>query len=271
MLTRSNDRSYDGVYNLRQRRRTGPEFEHPHHGLHIDLMQVSGDLLLTLQEIDRRLAAKRQELDKLNEQLEAREEIPVLIERAEQERESAIERRANLARLETDADALRERVEELEERIYGGSVTNLRELTAVEEEQATARRELMQAEESLGPARLAAEDAERAGEELTVTLEEREKTWAESQPKLRKLARSTKSQVNTLETERTGAAENVPPSELVLYDQLLFRRHGIAIARVERGVCLACHITLPLKEASRLRRADTLVTCGNCGRILIPS
>lgn len=234
-------------------------------------MQVSGDLLLNLQAVDRRLAAKRQELDQLNEQLDAKEEIPVLTERAEQERESAIERRADLARLETDADALKERVEELEERIYGGSVTNLRELTAVEEEQATARRELMQAEESLGPARRAAEDAERAGEELTVTLEEREKAWAESQPKLRKQAKATQSDVTKLEKERTEAAENVPSGELILYDQLLFRRHGVAIARVERGVCLACHITLPLKEASRLRRADALVTCGNCGRILIPS
>lgn len=234
-------------------------------------MQVSGDLLLTLQEVDRRLAAKKQELDQLNEHLEAQEEIPVLTEKAEQERENAIERRANLARLETDADALKERVEELEERIYGGSVTNLRELTAVEEEQTTARRELMQAEESLGPARLAAEDAERAGEELTVTLGEREKAWAKSEPKLRKQAKATQADVTTLETERTEAAKNVPPGELVLYDQLLFRRHGVAIARVERGVCLACHITLPLKEASRLRRADALVTCGNCGRILIPS
>ena len=234
-------------------------------------MQVSGELLLTLQEVDQRLAAKRQELDQLNEQIEAQAEIPVLTERAEQEQENAIERRGNLARLETDADALRERVEELEERIYGGGVPNLRELAAVEEEQAIARRELMQAEESLGPARLAAEDAERAREELTVTLGEREKTWAESAPKLRRQARTAQSNVKVLEAERAESAQNVPAGELVLYDQLLFRRRGVAIARVERGVCLACHITLPLKEASRLRRGDALVTCGNCGRILIPS
>ncbi len=78
-------------------------------------------------------------------------------------------------------------------------------------------------------------------------------------------------EVEVLEAERAIASENVPADELTLYDQLLFRRHGVAIARVERGVCQACHITLPLKEASRLRRADALVTCGNCGRILIPS
>ncbi len=113
-------------------------------------MRLSGDLLLTLQEVDERLSAKQQELDAYNAELEAQAEIPVLMQRAEEERESAIERRANLARLEVDADALRERVEELEERVYGGTITNLRELTAVEEEQTNARRELMQAEESLG-------------------------------------------------------------------------------------------------------------------------
>jgi len=224
-----------------------------------------------LQEVDERLTKKQQELDQLNAELEGQAEIPVLTERADYERETSIERRAHLARLEVDADALRERVEELEERIYGGTVTNLRELTAVEEEQTNARRELMQAEESLGPARLAAEDSERAKEDLTTTLAERKKTWAESAPKLRRQSRAAAKEVAVLEEERAQASKNVPADELTLYDQLLFRRHGVAIARVERGVCLACHITLPLKEASRLRRSDAIVTCGNCGRILIPS
>jgi len=234
-------------------------------------MQLSGDLLLTLQEVDERLTKKQQELDQLNAELEGHAEIPVLTERVEHERETSIERRAHLARLEVDADAQRERVEELEERIYGGTVTNLRELTAVEEEQTNARRELMQAEESLGPARLAAEDSERAKEELTTTLAERETTWAVSAPKLRRQSRAAAKEVAVLEQERAEVSKNVPADELTLYDQLLFRRHGVAIARVERGVCLACHITLPLKEASRLRRSDAIVTCGNCGRILIPS
>jgi predicted nucleic acid-binding Zn-ribbon protein len=234
-------------------------------------MQLSGDLLLTLQEVDERLTKKQQELDQLNAELEGQAEIPVLTERVEHERETSIERRAHLARLEVDADAQRERVEELEERIYGGTVTNLRELTAVEEEQTNARRELMQSEESLGPARLAAEDSERAKEELTTTLAERETTWAVSAPKLRRQSRAAAKEVAVLEQERAEVSKNVPADELTLYDQLLFRRHGVAIARVERGVCLACHITLPLKEASRLRRSDAIVTCGNCGRILIPS
>ena len=250
----------------------GPEFTHT---LTTDcvsvLMQLSGDLLLTLQEVDKRLTAKKQELDQITSELEGQAEIPVLTERLEEEREAAIERRAHLARLEVDTDALRERVEGLEERIYGGTVTTLRELTAVEEEQTNARRELMQAEEALGPARLAAEDSERAREDLTTTLAEREKTWSSSAPKLRKQSRSVTAEVDVLEAERAEASESVPSEELTLYDQLLYRRHGIAIARVERGVCLACHITLPLKEASRLSRGDALVTCGNCGRILIPS
>jgi predicted nucleic acid-binding Zn-ribbon protein len=234
-------------------------------------MQLSGDLLLALQEVDERLAEKRKNLDHLNAELEAQAEIPVLTQRVEEEGTNAVERRENLARLEVDADALRERVEELEERIYGGTVTNLRELTAVEEEQTNARRELMQAEEALGPARLAAEDSERAREELTTTLAEREESWAVSAPKTRRAARATQKEVTVLEEERDESSKNVPADELTLYDQLLYRRHGVAIARVERGVCLACHITLPLKEASRLRRSDAIVTCGNCGRILIPS
>jgi hypothetical protein len=232
-------------------------------------MQATGRTLLTLQEVDARLAARRQESTELQEQLEVQAEIPDLTERAEVEKTQSIERRATLAHLETDVDALRERVEELEERIYGGAVTNLRELSAVEEEQTVARRALAQAEEALGPARVLAEESERNNEELTTTLAEREESWKEAEPRLRKQLAVARAEVENLVEERAGVADDVPPRELTLYDQLLFRRNGVAVAHVERGVCQACHITLPLRDSARLRRADALITCGNCGRILI--
>ncbi len=232
-------------------------------------MQATGRTLLTLQEVDARLAAARQESAELQAQLEAKAEIPDLTERAGLEKTQSTERRAALANLETDVDALRDRVEGLEERIYGGAVTNLRELSAVEDEQSVARRGLAQAEEALGPARVLAEESERNHEELTATLAERKGAWKEAQPRLRKQLAVVEAEAETLVEERAAVADGVPPRELTLYDQLLFRRKGVAVAHVERGVCQACHITLPLRDSARLRRADALITCGNCGRILI--
>jgi predicted nucleic acid-binding Zn-ribbon protein len=45
----------------------------------------------------------------------------------------------------------------------------------------------------------------------------------------------------------------------------------VGAARVVGSSCGGCHLTLPATELDRIRRAepDALVTCDQCGRILV--
>ncbi|MFW6174730.1 MAG: zinc ribbon domain-containing protein [Chloroflexota bacterium] len=228
------------------------------------MSKSTGRTLLALQEVDRRLTLKRQEHESLNQQLETQAEIPSLRERVEEERSNLQDQRARLAKVESDQDAARRRVDSLEERKYGGAVTSVRELDALEEEQAQAQRDLLQAEEALGPARRAADESERRLEELTHTLEERERTWTEQEPQVREQISRVEEEIRQLEQERETIAGQAPQDVLRAYEHVRQRRHGVSVARVERGVCQACHIALPLKDSSRLRREGMLLSCG-CG------
>jgi predicted nucleic acid-binding Zn-ribbon protein len=63
----------------------------------------------------------------------------------------------------------------------------------------------------------------------------------------------------------------LPESLLTRYDRLRRSFDGVAIARLEGGRCLGCHLALSTSELDRIRHepADALVECEHCGRLLV--
>ena len=51
-----------------------------------------------------------------------------------------------------------------------------------------------------------------------------------------------------------------------LYTELK-KQKGIAVAKVEQGICRGCRISLPTAELQQAR-SGSLVRCSSCGRIL---
>ncbi len=64
--------------------------------------------------------------------------------------------------------------------------------------------------------------------------------------------------------------EAVQPSLLSYFDRQLKGR-GRAVAKVEHGVCGACHMRLPLSVNAALAREDNVVLCETCGCYLLIS
>ena len=55
---------------------------------------------------------------------------------------------------------------------------------------------------------------------------------------------------------------------LSLYKLLRERKGGVAVARVEQGMCQGCRITLAGGGAAESARSSSLVQCVSCERIL---
>ncbi len=72
--------------------------------------------------------------------------------------------------------------------------------------------------------------------------------------------------------EREGLAEGLPGELLATYERLRTRLGGVAVARLEGGHCLGCHLALPATEVDAFRRAatGTVFIHEECGRILVP-
>ena len=224
--------------------------------------------LLSLQDTDQVLALRRREYREIDTELSSEGGLPELRESFEKTKIRKLESKVESARLESDLAMLKNEVGELETRLYSGSITNVRELTAIETEHSLVRRNLAQIEESIAPAEVAAEHARQQLENLTQELSDREKSWDTRQLELRHEKAKRGTAFNELLEIRNVEASQIPDEDLARYTRLFRSNRGIAVVKVDRGVCGGCAVRLPVGELTRLRAADGPIPC-SCGRALL--
>jgi hypothetical protein len=76
-------------------------------------------------------------------------------------------------------------------------------------------------------------------------------------------------EVANLQARRAGQAGGIDPRTMSLYQTLRERRAGQAVARVERGMCQGCRISLPMSVIQKARVSNNLTQCVSCERILL--
>ncbi len=178
---------------------------------------------------------------------------------------------ASQAELERQIDAAKQRRQQIEARMRSGHVTAARDLTAMDDEvrhlgehvTALEDREL-ELMEALEPV-----DTELAGlsasiAALQLAADGARAAAAEAEAEIAGTVRSE-------EELRRQAAEAVAPSLLEQYERIRARGGGVGAAPLVGNACGGCHLTLPSMEVDRIRKAppDTVVTCDQCGRILV--
>jgi hypothetical protein len=225
--------------------------------------------LLALQETDQQLARRRRAYRQICEELDSEGGIPQLKESAEKARLRELEARVEAARYESDQAVLKEKVAKLEERLYSGSITNVRELTAIETEHNAARREYARVEEAIAPSRSAADEAHQRNEQIKSELAEREAQWAERRRELERERSRIGREYKKIGADRESASAGISEPDLAMYNSLLPRMGGVAVVKVDRGVCQGCRVRLPIGEITRIQNATGLVNCSSCGRILL--
>jgi hypothetical protein len=72
-----------------------------------------------------------------------------------------------------------------------------------------------------------------------------------------------------LSAQRSQLAQTLDQSEVLKYDTLRRSKGGTAVARVERGLCQSCRMSLPSQHLQRLRSGRQTVNCSSCGRMLL--
>ena len=224
--------------------------------------------LLSLQDTDQALALRRRDYREVELELNSEGGLPELRDNCEKIRLRELEAKVETARLESDLATLKDQVAELETRLYGGSITNVRELTAIETEHSAVRRSLAQVEESIAPAEVAAEHARQQFEDLTTELAEKEKYWTTRFIELRQEKVKMGNEFNKMLEMRNAEASEIPDEDLARYTRLFRSNRGVAVVKVERGVCQGCAVRLPVGELTRLRNSDGPIPC-SCGRALL--
>ncbi|MFQ5861119.1 MAG: zinc ribbon domain-containing protein [Dehalococcoidia bacterium] len=224
--------------------------------------------LFELQELDQQLAQRHSRLASLEGMLGNKDELAPLRESVEQGQRKLQELRAQQQEQELQVETPRQKLADLEAKMYGGTVTNPRELEGMQQEAGMLRRHLSQGEDRLLEVMLALEEAQGLAQEAEARLEEAEGRWQAQQEALQEEYRQLQGEVHHLETLRKEQAARVASTDLALYERLRAAKGGRPVARVERGMCRGCQVTLPTHELQRARTAREPLLCPSCGRIL---
>jgi len=82
-------------------------------------------------------------------------------------------------------------------------------------------------------------------------------------------------QIEQLEQDRSRVAEQVPPSNLAIFQRVADSTDGEATAEIikpnpkqEEYICGGCNMTIPVEKVNALLTKDDLQQCNICGRIL---
>lgn len=228
--------------------------------------------LYQVQQLDTRIFELREKLENnpLQEELDRLREEEAECAGELARVEEALERSSRKqAALEAEIQGLDQKLAREESKLYGGQVTNPKELRGLQAEVRSLKRkkdaletELLEEMEGQDEVKSRAEELRSRDRELLALIEEREGILEGEKGELA-------SELAELEREREKWASGVSEEVMRLYEKILAARQNLAVVRVVDGVCQGCRVELPGKEYDRFLKTEGVFRCSNCGRILV--
>ncbi len=230
--------------------------------------------LLEVQELDTALDQLRHRRATLpaRDQLTAVEnqlaELGSTLTQVQQNRDAVVRRQTDF---EGELQAAEARVLEIEGKMYGGTISASRELQAMAGEVESLKRRRSTLEDHI----LETMDESEPLDAEVQRLEEAQVTSTGEAEELRSSITEAEAEIGAEEAKeldaRAALVADVAAPLLEQYERIRSRNGGIGAARLVGTSCSGCHLSLPAVEVDRLKRAkaDEVVLCDQCGRILV--
>ena len=167
-----------------------------------------------------------------------------------------------------DVEIQRERSTRLDEQLYGGSITNPRDLESLEQEASNARGNLEKLDGQLIELTLQAEESQSNCDSMEKELADTTSAWETRRAALEDELKKSNSERSQVASQRKEMVAILDPASVQQYENLRRTKGGLGVAKVERGLCQACRMSLPTQQQQRVRSAHLTVLCSSCGRIL---
>ncbi len=224
--------------------------------------------LFRLQTLDSQIDSHQARLSDIETGLKQHPDL----DRAQAEEEAARalwdDAKKDLHRTEEETRSQQQRIAETDKTLYGGGVSNPKELQEVQEESASLRRYLAVLEERQLQSMMRCEESEKAVAAAQAAREEQERLRSGLDEKLLAERAVVQSTLETIGYQREAAVSAVTPEDLERYSALRRSKHGMAVVRFESGACGACGVAPSSARVDSARSGQEIIQCGNCGRIL---
>lgn len=224
-------------------------------------------ILAQLQEIDLKIDSSRGEKQSLME------EIASLQEKVDELRRSVAGYGADLGLFEEEKRLLEENLAKEADAISRSEgrlreIKTQKEYQAVSKEIATAKKVKAELEDQILQKITKIDELKAAITDQSGALDEFESTASSQENELKEKVALLEAAINTDLESREATAQQVPATMIKRYDKLREKRQGVAIAEAKSGSCLGCNMNLPPQVYNSLFKADNLVQCPHCQRLL---
>lgn len=194
------------------------------------------------------------------------QEIRQLTQTLTTAREKLVALEVACSQKEADLAAATRQCEGLEKKLYGGEITNVKEIDQVRAKCEFLRKDIGKRENELVSGLL---ECENLGQRVALDeagLREKKRLHAEKQQRMTREIGRLEAELASIESHYTALAARVEPRLLRQFRELS-RKLPAPVAKVESGICGGCRRSIPTGQAAQA--ADKLLYCDNCGRILL--
>ena len=225
--------------------------------------------LYALQEVDLQRDARRSIVSDVEARLGETDELYEARETVEDSVATLDRLRKRQRDFEGQIEDMDAKIRPLETKLYDGSVRNPKELTDLQKEFDSLKQRRDKLDEQGLALMDSVESASRTLEEARAEVERVESEWRDDQTHLLQSKAKAESELEGLDQQRDQRTKGMDAAALGLYEHLRETKQGRGVARVERGICQGCRVTLPTHLGQRLRIGRDLIQCPRCERILV--
>jgi predicted nucleic acid-binding Zn-ribbon protein len=222
--------------------------------------------LYQLQELDLEIEAGERALEEVISQLGESQAVIKAQKQLELEQKLLEELKNRQRSAEWEIDDISTKLAAAEEQLFSGRVKNPKELTNLQHEVEAFKTKRDRLEEKALEVIDQVEESEAKVAEINSQLAKLTADWQRQQKQLADERERLKATLANLKSKRQRVIGEVDPSAFEFYQDLR-KGKGIAVVRVEQGICRGCRISLPTTDLQQAR-GGKLVQCSSCGRIL---
>ena len=136
-----------------------------------------------------------------------------------------------------------------------------KEIRDATEKEQQYRKELQREERLLS-------DLDEQIKQNTAMIEQQEKDLEERRKDIETEILSKKNQIQKLEQEEQDLVPGLDPEVLFKFERIIRNKMGRGIVAIKGGVCMGCHMVLPVQFTNLVHQGEEIVFCPYCSRIL---
>ena len=235
------------------------------------MIEEQYDILLELQKID---------ID-IDKEEKKKRDLPLIVERVSKEiqglknsfknkKEDYKNLQIKLKKIELDLTEKSNKIKKHQEDLYGGKISDIKELKQIQKVIANYQKEKASIEEDVLDLMEEMEDLDKLISHLGEDLKAKEEEFKKHKEEMDLARLVIKKNMDSLDIKRGEVLSKITDNRLLKeYELLRKEKGGKAIMEVDCSICPGCYLDLPSDVIYQLKKNRKIIICPNCSRILI--